>query len=55
MIDPTTLTLADIGKEVIFRGKQKGTIFSFSKTAIQVIYPPRDYATLTAPEDLEFV
>ena len=55
MIDPTKLTLEDIGKAVIFRGEQKGTIFSYSKSSIEVIYPPQTFSVLTRPEDLDFV
>lgn len=55
MIDSSKLTLEDIGRLVIFRGKDMGTIFSFSKTSIEVIYPPATSTVLTRPEDLDFI
>ena len=55
MIDPTKLTLEDIGREVIFRGKDRGRIFNYSKSSIEVIYPPKTEALLTRPEDLDFI
>ena len=54
-IEIDSLTLADIGRAVIFRGKDKGTIFSFSKTSIEVIYPPKTSTVLSRPEDLDFI
>ena len=55
MIDPTKLTVDDIGRTVMFRGKDRGTIFSFSRTNIEVIYPPSTSTVLSRPEDLDFL
>jgi hypothetical protein len=55
MIDLTKLTREDIGREVIFRGEKRGTIFSYSKSSIEVDYPPNRGTVLTRPEDLDFV
>ena len=56
MIDPTTLKNPDdIRRKVIFRNKDEGWIFAFSKVDILVVYPPKEYAELTNPRDLDFV
>lgn len=57
MIDTTKLTLQDIGRRVIFSREgrtDEGTIFSFSREKIDVVYGERDHATMTRPEDLTF-
>jgi hypothetical protein len=65
MIDPKKLTLADIGKAVIYENpnwrsgsktpkRTKGVIFSFSRERIDVIYEGDDYAIGTRPDDLMF-
>jgi hypothetical protein len=55
MIDPEKLTLEDIGRTVIFRGEEKGTIVNFSKNSVEVLYPPRKSTMLSRPEDLDFI
>ena len=55
MIDPMKLTLEDIGKDIIFRGEKRGTIFSYSKSSIEVSYPSLPGTVLCRPEDLDFV